>query len=182
MVWSPGWFSQPRRANRYGQTAGQPSPPGIPYYRDNGSNREKALAYLYHALTKFYADNLDETISYVAQAAVYTELTDNYNTSGQIYHLLSKCYRDQQHYELGIEYARKAQEQYANAGTIKNELLTIYDIGYLYFVQNMYKEAFPYFTKAKELSKQLSDEEKYIRSMMMLEKRSNKALCSSCRG
>lgn len=141
----------------------------LSYYRDNGSNREKALAYLYHAMTKFYADNLDETISYVAQAAVYTELTDNHNTSGQIYHLLSKCYREQQHYELGIEYARKAQEQYAKAGTIKNELLTIYDIGYLYFVQNMYKEAFPYFTKAKELSKQLSDEEKYIRSMMMLE-------------
>ena len=104
----------------------------LSYYRDNGSNREKALAYLYHALTKFYADNLDETISYVAQAAVYTELTDNYNTSGQIYHLLSNCYREQQDYKLAIEYCKKAQEQYAKAGTIKNELLTMYDIGYIY--------------------------------------------------
>lgn len=141
----------------------------LSYYRDNGSNREKALAYLYHAMTKFYADNLDETISYVAQAAVYTELTDNYNTSGQIYHLLSNCYRDQKDYKLAIEYCKKAQEQYEKAGTIKNELLTMYDIGYIYFVQNMYKEAFPYFTKAKELSKLLSDEELYIRSMIMLE-------------
>ena len=141
----------------------------LSYYRDNGSNREKALAYLYHAMTKFYADNLDETISYVAQAAVYTELTDNYNTSGQIYHLLSNCYRDQKDYKLAIEYCIRAQEQYEKAGTIKNELLTMYDIGYIYFVQNMYKEAFPYFTKAKELSKLLSDEELYIRSMIMLE-------------
>ena len=141
----------------------------LSYYRDNGSNREKALAYLYHAMTKFYADNLDETISYVAQAAVYTELTDNYNTSGQIYHLLSNCYRDQKDYKLAIEYCIRAQEQYEKAGTIKNELLTMYDIGYIYFVQNMYKEAFPYFTKAKEMSKLLSDEELYIRSMIMLE-------------
>ena len=141
----------------------------LSYYRDNGSNREKALAYLYHAMTKFYADNLDETISYVAQAAVYTELTDNYNTSGQIYHLLSNCYRDQKDYKLAIEYCIRAQEQYEKAGTIKNELLTMYDIGYIYFVQNMYKEAFPYFTKAKEMSKLLSDEELYIRSMIMHE-------------
>lgn len=141
----------------------------LSYYRDNGSNREKALAYLYHAMTKFYADNLDETISYVAQAAVYTELTDNYNTSGQIYHLLSNCYRDQKDYKLAIQYCIRAQEQYEKAGTIKNELLTMYDIGYIYFVQNMYKEAFPYFTKAKEMSKLLSDEELYIRSMIMLE-------------
>ena len=139
------------------------------YYRDNGNNQEKALAYLYHALTKFYADNLDETISYVAQAAVYTELTDNYNTSGQIYHLLGKCYRIQKDYKLAIDYCKKAQEQYAKAGIIKNELFAIYDIGYTYYFQGKYKEAFPYFTKAKELSKQLSDEEKYIRSMMMLE-------------
>ena len=141
----------------------------LSYYRDNGSNREKALAYLYHALTKFYADNMDETISYVAQAAVYTELTDNYNTSGQIYHILGKCYRIQKDYKLAVDYCKKAQEQYAKAGIIKNELLAIYDIGYTYYFQGKYKEAFPYFTKAKELSKQLSDEERYIRSMMMLE-------------
>ena len=139
------------------------------YYRDNGNNQEKALAYLYHALTKFYADNLDETISYVAQAAVYTELTDNHNTSGQIYHLLCHCYKNQQDYELGITYCKKAREQYAKAGTKRNELLAIYEIGFLYYLQDKYNEAFPYFTEAKELSKQLSDKERYIRSLMMLE-------------
>ena len=70
---------------------------------------------------------------------------------------------------MAIEYCKKAQEQYAKAGTIKNELLAIYDIGSIYYFHGKYKEAFPYFTKAKELSKQLSDEERYIRSMMMLE-------------
>ena len=139
------------------------------YYRDNGNNQEKALAYLYHALTKFYADNMDETISYVAQAAVYTELTDNHNTSGQIYHLLCHCYKNQQDYELGITYCKKAREQYAKAGTKRNELLAIYEIGFLYYLQDKYNEAFPYFTEAKELSKQLSDKERYIRSLMMLE-------------
>lgn len=141
----------------------------LDYYKINGTDREKAYAFFYHSLTKSYANNLNETIDFVSQASVFAELTDDYYIRGQINHLLGYCYFEQFDYKTALVYMQKACSDYEKTGNLMNILRATYDIGEMYFYLEQFDEATVYYTKAKDLAKDLNYEEKYIHALVQLE-------------
>lgn len=141
----------------------------LEYYKDNGTDREKALAYYYHGVIKYNADLYTEAIDFFIQAKIYAEKTDDHYTRGLIYHVIGGCYFTQCDRRTALEYHKMALEEYLQTGNKPNIFMGTKNVGMMYRSIGMYEEAIPYLLEARKMALELNEAELYLNLSITLE-------------
>ncbi|MBO7323212.1 MAG: tetratricopeptide repeat protein [Bacteroidales bacterium] len=141
----------------------------LEYYKDNGTDREKALAYYYHGVIKYNADLYTEAIDFFIQAKIYAEKTDDHYTRGLIYHVIGGCYFTQCDRRTALEYHKMALEEYLQTGNKPNIFMGTKNVGMMYRMLGMYEEAIPYLLDAKKMALELNETQLYLNLSITLE-------------
>lgn len=141
----------------------------LEYYRDNGTDREKALAYYYHGLTMYNASLEVEAIKFFLQAKMCAERTDDHYTKGLVYHVIAECYFLQHSRNEALEYHLKALEEYRQTENILNVSIAIRNVGMMYRYLGRYEEAIPYLLEAKQMALDLNETMRYLNLSITLE-------------
>lgn len=141
----------------------------LEYYKDNGTDREKALAYYYHGAIKYNAALHNEAIDFFIRAKIYAEKTDDHYTRGLIYHVIGENYNIQYDRRTALEYHKLALNEYLQTGNKPNILSATRNIGMMYRIMGMYDEAIPYLLEARKMALELNETELYLNLSITLE-------------
>ena len=141
----------------------------LEYYKDNGTDREKALAYYYHGAIKYNAALHNEAIDFFIRAKIYAEKTDDHYTRGLIYHVIGENYNIQYDRRTALEYHKLALNEYLQTGNKPNILSATRNIGMMYRIMGMYEEAIPYLLEARKMALELNRIELYLNLSITLE-------------
>lgn len=141
----------------------------LEYYKDNGTDREKALAYYYHGAIKYNAALHNEAIDFFIRAKIYAEKTDDHYTRGLIYHVIGENYNIQYDRRTALEYHKLALNEYLQTGNKPNILSATRNIGMMYRIMGMYDEAIPYLLEARKMALELNRIELYLNLSITLE-------------
>ena len=139
------------------------------YYKEHGSDREKALAYYYHGVIKYNAALHTEAIDFFIQAKIYAEKTDDHYTKGLIYHVIGGYYFTQYDRHSALEYHKRALKEYLQTDNKSNILMATKDVGMMYRTIGMYEEAIPYLLEAMLMALDLNENKLYLNLSMTLE-------------